>query len=80
MKERYCTEYMDLSEKEKLKRLAEDQYVRVQYTRESHIKCAHRLEKLATRLSVVQIALSAVSTAGLISVLIADNKYGTNLS
>ena len=55
----------------------EEQYINLVYTREAHLKCSQRLEKQAECLSRWQIALSAISTAGLISVFIADNKIGT---
>ena len=55
----------------------EEQYINLIYTLEAHLKCSQRLEKQAECLSRLQIVLSAVSTAGLISVFIADNKIGT---
>ena len=58
----------------------EEQLINLQYTRESHIKCSHRLQKTARILGCLQIVLSAVSTAELISILISNNKVATIIS
>ena len=58
-------------------KLIEEQYINIMYTREAHLKCSQRLEKQAGCLNILQIILSAVSTVGLISVFIKDNKIGT---
>ena len=62
--------------KRNLKNQIEEQLSNIQFTRETHLKASHRLERNADALNWIQIVLSAVSTAGIISLFLNDTITG----
>ena len=59
-----------------LKIQLEDDLSNLQYTRESHLKASKRLEKTSDWINKFQIGLSALSTAGVVSLFFSDTLAG----
>ena len=62
--------------KNNLKNQTEEQLSNIQFTRETHLKASYRLERNANIVNWSQIVLSAISTAGIISLFLNDSMAG----